>query len=37
MGDDLASLQPVIEHARRVILFFDPLDNPAPLSRVWCA
>ena len=36
MGADLASLEPVIRFTKRVILYFDPLDEPAPIKRVWC-
>ena len=36
MGADLASLEPVIRFSKRVILYFDPIDDPAPIKRVWC-
>ena len=36
MGADLNSLEGVIEHTKRAVLFFHPLDDPAPIKRVWC-
>ena len=29
------SLEPVIRHTKRVVLYFDPIESPAPLQRVW--
>ena len=36
MGADLNSLEGVIRHSKRTILYFHPLDDPAPIKRVWC-
>lgn len=36
MGADLNSLEGVIRHTKRTILYFSPLDDPAPIKRVWC-
>ena len=36
MGTDLNSLEGVIRHTKRTILYFHPLDDPAPIKRVWC-
>ena len=36
MAADLSSLQGVIRHTKRTILYFHPLDDPAPIKRVWC-
>ena len=36
MGADLNSLEGVIRHTKRTILYFHPLDDPAPIKRVWC-
>ena len=36
MGADLNSLEGVIRHTKRAVLFFHPLDDPAPIKRVWC-
>ena len=36
MGADLNSLEGVIRLTKRTILYFDPLDDPAPIKRVWC-
>ena len=33
---DLNSLEPVIRFTKRVVLYFDPIESPAPLKRVWC-
>ena len=33
---DLDSLKPVIQHTKRIILYWDPVDAPSPLKRVWC-
>ena len=33
---DLNSLKPVIQHTKRIILYWDPVDAPSPLKRVWC-
>ena len=36
MGADLNSLEGVIRHTKRTILYFHPLNDPAPIKRVWC-
>ena len=36
IGADLNSLEGVIRHTKRTILYFHPLDDPAPIKRVWC-
>ena len=36
MFADLNSLEPVIRFTKRVVLYFDPIESPAPLKRVWC-
>ena len=36
MSADLKSLEPVIRFTKRVVLYFDPIESPAPLKRVWC-
>ena len=36
MKADLESLELVIQHTKRVVLYFDPIESPAPLKRVWC-
>ena len=36
MGADLNSLEGVIRHTKRTVLYFHPLDAPAPIKRVWC-
>ena len=36
MGADLNSLEGVIKHTKRAVLYFHPLDAPAPIQRVWC-
>ena len=36
MGADLNSLEGVIRHTKRTILYFHPLDDPAPIKRGWC-
>ena len=36
MKADLDSLKPVIQHTKRIILYWDPVDAPSPLTRVWC-
>ena len=36
MDADLNSLEGVIRHTKRMILYFHPLDDPAPIKRVWC-
>ena len=36
MGADLNSLEGVIRHTKRTILYFHPLGDPAPIKRVWC-
>jgi len=36
MGADLNSLEGVIKHTKRAVLYFHPLDAPAPIKRVWC-
>ena len=35
MGADLASLEHVIKYTPNAILYWDPIDNPAPLKRLW--
>ena len=37
MVADLASLESVIKHTKRIVLYFDPIEDPAPVKRVWCA
>ena len=36
MGADLNSLEGVIRKTKHTILYFHPLDDPAPIKRVWC-
>ena len=36
MKADLDSLKPVIQHTKRIVLYWDPVDAPSPLKRVWC-
>merc|ERR1712185_211945 len=36
MAADLASLEAVIRHTGRVVLFFSPIEAPAAVQRVWC-
>ena len=36
MQEDLGSLEPVIRHTKRIILYFDPINEPAAIKRVWC-
>ena len=36
MQEDLSSLEEVIRHTAKVLLFFHPIDKPAAVERVWC-
>ena len=36
MREDLGSLEEVIRHTAKVLLFFHPIDKPAAVERVWC-
>ena len=33
---DLGSLEPVVRATGRMVLYFDPVEDPAPIKRVWC-
>ena len=36
MFEDLSSLEEVIRHTAKVLLFFHPIEKPAAVERVWC-